>query len=320
MKTFSKTMLLASIVAGITFAGCKKEETLPTPTPNPATPTIASLNALFTHQGAASQYFTIDNSMQQVITGSHGTVVTFAANSFVTMSGGTVTGNVNIELKEIYDKKSMLLSNICTNAELYPSGPKEPLISGGEFYVHATQGNAELKLAPWHTYGVFLPSTTTADPQMGLFNGTLSTNGIQWGASVDSSSSLYPSSAPQGYFANCDSLDWGNADRFLNAPNYSTVTLNVSGTFDPAQIKAFAWYDNVKVVWNFYNAFNASTNEYPDHHTATGVPLHIIVISVKDGVLYTGIVATTLVGNDVLNVTMTQSDETTFANSLTALP
>lgn len=321
MKTISKTLLLASVIAATTFAGCKKEETPdPTPTPNPTVPTIASLNVLFSHQGAQSQFFTINNNTPQTVTGAHGTILTFNANTFVTMSGAPVTGNVTIELKEIYDKKTMLLSNMPTNAELYPSGPKEPLVSAGEFYVHATQGSAQLKLAPWQTYGVFLPSTTPADPQMGMFDGTLTSNGIEWGPNMDSSVAVSTSAAPMGYFANCDSLDWGNADRFLNSPNYSTFTLNVGGTFDPAQIRAYVWYDNVKTVWGLYSAFNSTGNFFTENHTATGVPIHIVVISVKDGVLYTSITATTLAGNDVINVTMAQSDETTFANTLTTLP
>ena len=323
MRTFSKTLLLTSIVAAITFAGCKKEDTPePTPpTPNPVAPSIASLNAFFTDNGAQSQFFTINSASTQTITGNRGTIVGFNANTFVTMSGAPVTGNVTIELKEIYDKKNMLLSNMPTNAELYPGGPKEPLISAGEFYVHATQGSAELKLGPGQTFSVFLPSATTPNPQMTLFDGAAELDTALWTPNVDSSTSIVLPSppAPQGYFATCDSLDWGNADCFLNSPNYTNITMNISGTFDPQEIKAFVWYDNVNVLWSCWDAFNATAGTYSDNHVASGLPAHLIVISVKDGVLYTAILGVTTSTNGVYNLTMTQSDETTFTNALTAL-
>lgn len=319
MKPLSKSTLLAAMIISLAILGCKKDEEPVVPV-TPVTPGLSSLNSLYAHKGAQSQYFTINNNAIQTITGAHGTMITFNANTFVTMAGAPVTGNVTIELKEILDKKTMLLSNVSTNAELYPSGPKEPLVSGGEFYVHATQGNAQLKLAPGQQYSTFLPSATPATQGMSLFDGTATTDGILWSANADSGSAVYAQIAPQGYFTVCDSLDWGNADRFLNAPNYTTVSLNLSGTFDPNQIKAFTWYDNVKVVWSFWDAFNSTTNVYSDSHTATGVSIHLIVISVKDGVLYTAMIPATLMPNAVYNLTMTATDEDTFANSLNSLP
>ncbi|HET6991492.1 MAG TPA: hypothetical protein VFJ43_09225 [Bacteroidia bacterium] len=320
MKKIAQTIMVAAIAATISIAGCKKEDT-PSPTSNPtqSTGSISSLNAFFAHQGAQSQFFTIDNNSVQAITGAHGTVLTFNANSFVTQLGGPVTGNITIELKEIYSKKDMLLSNVSTNAELYPSGPNDALISGGEFYVSATQGNAPLKLAPGQTYGAFLPSATTPNPAMSLFHGGAISNGILWGP-ADSSSTLYASSAPSGYFATCDSIYWGNADCFLSAPNYTTINMNIGGTFDASQIKAYVWYDNSNVVWSCWTPFNSLTNVYSDNHTATGVPVHLIVISVKNGLLYTSVLATTVTANAVYNITMTQTDETTFTNLMSTLP
>ncbi len=325
MRTFSKALLLTSIVAAITFAGCKKETPEPTPTPTPTpipTPSIASLNAFFASEGAQSQFFTINNNTTQTVTGTNGTYVGFNPNSFVTMSGAPVTGNITIELKEIYTKKNMLLSNMPTNAVHYIGGPQEPLISAGEFYIHAKQGTADLKLAPGQTYNVFLPSATTPDPLMSLFDGEFAADTVQWIPNVDSAVNITVavSPAPQGYFATCDSLDWGNADRFLNNPNYTTITMNIAGTFDPTQVSAFVWYDNVNTVWSCWDSFNSTANTFTDSHTASGLPAHLIVISVKDGVLYTGIIAATITTNGVYTITLTASDETAFGNALSTLP
>jgi hypothetical protein len=321
MRPFSKTMMLTSIVAAIIFSGCKKDTPEPTPiTPVTPTPTIASLSAFFSDQGAQSQFFTISNNSTQTITGSNGTIVGFGANTFVTMSGAPVTGNITIELREIYDKKTMLLSNVTSNGEHYPGGPQEPLISGGEFYVHAKQGSADLKLAPGRTYNVFLPNANP-NPNMVLFDGRVDEDTAIWAPNLDSSTSIVLPQlpAPQGYFATCDSLDWGNADCFMNSPNYTNIIMNISGTFDPQQIQAFVWYDNVNVLWSCWSSFNSITNTYSDSHTAAGLPVHLIVISVKDGVLYRAILGTTSSLNGVYNLTMTQSDETTFKNELAAL-
>ncbi|MBA3972346.1 MAG: hypothetical protein H0X46_09440, partial [Bacteroidetes bacterium] len=144
-------------------------------------------------------------------------------------------------------------------------------------------------------------------------------NNILWNSDLDSTNCV-ASYAPMGYFMNCDSLNWGNADQFYSAPSYTTISMNLSGTFDPSQITAYVWYDNVNGIWSCWGGFNSATNLYLDEHVASNVAAHLIVVSVKNGKLYTAILGTTITDNATYNLTLTETSETSFSNSLNTLP
>src|SRR5882757_141608 len=114
----------------------------------------------------------------------------------------------------------------------------------------------------------------------------------------------------------CDSLHWGNADQFMSAPNYTVITLNLSGTFDASQMRACIWYDNVKTIWSVWDTFNSSSSSYAASHIATGIPIHLIVMSVKDGKLYTSVTPTTATANGVYNITLSEMSENDFTSAL----
>src|SRR5688572_10117846 len=56
------------------------------------------------------QHLSISASSGGTITGAKGTKLQFGSNAFTTESGAAVTGTVDIELIEIYDRSSMLLT------------------------------------------------------------------------------------------------------------------------------------------------------------------------------------------------------------------
>src|SRR6187402_634492 len=113
-------------------------------------PNAAALQAMTDENTEAKiQHFTIDATAGGQITGQHGTIVKFPASAFLTSENGVVTGSVDIEFIEIYTRSSMLLTQRPTTGKK-SDGTKAMLVSGGEFYVHATKGNSILK--PSATY------------------------------------------------------------------------------------------------------------------------------------------------------------------------
>ena len=66
--------------------------------------------------------------------------------SCLTLNGNAVNGEVNLELVELFEKGNMLTTNKPTMGTL-PNGDKALLISGGEFFVEATQNGAILETA-----------------------------------------------------------------------------------------------------------------------------------------------------------------------------
>lgn len=60
----------------------------------------------------AKQSFSIDVANPSLITDNAGTSIQFIVNSFEDASGNTVTGNVDVELIEIYGKSDMVFEII----------------------------------------------------------------------------------------------------------------------------------------------------------------------------------------------------------------
>jgi hypothetical protein len=142
--------LFAFLILGI-FA-CKKEKTISEPSqPLPAATNIpgtehkvnnAFLDSFYKANEAPLQAFTLNSGTDGIIKGSNGTVIHFPPNSFLDQNDQPVTGNIEIQLKEIHSKADMILSGAYTVAA------NEYLISGGEIFVKATQQNNVLKLKP----------------------------------------------------------------------------------------------------------------------------------------------------------------------------
>ena len=102
-------LILSMAVFAFIFTGCKdKKDKISPSINNPST----SVDAFLVKNGAQKQDFTInvDNSVV-TITGEKGTKVSFPEDAFVNMENQPVSGAIEIQLIEIYDQASMVLSN-----------------------------------------------------------------------------------------------------------------------------------------------------------------------------------------------------------------
>jgi hypothetical protein len=324
MKRLSLGMFIAAIFVAVILFSCKKEKVpnLAAGLPFPKESSLSSLSSFFASNGAKSQLFVIDNTQSQKVFGAQGTILTFDAHSFVTLSGSAVNGMIEIELKEIYDKKTMLLSNITTMGETYPGGPQESLISGGEFYVNAKQNNEPLKLATGQKYKAFLPSAGNPYSNMYYFNGKNAGEDILWASSVSLSDSIPVSIGGMynGYFMDCDSLKWVNCDMFSKAPTHTTVSLKFSTLFDPSLIRIFFWYDNDKAVVSFGAYYDQATQKYTNSKIPSYIQAHFIAVCVVNGKLYTAITGGYISDNSSFDLDLKESTEKDFSDALSALP
>ena len=98
----------------------------------------------------------------------------------LTLNGSPITGVVDIELIEIFDKANMLKTNRTTLGTL-PDGDKAMLISGGEFLIEASQNGNEIETnCPLELQ---IPSSLTGgdDPAMELWTGRIDENdNVTW--------------------------------------------------------------------------------------------------------------------------------------------
>lgn len=281
MKNSHFLLALVS-VACLTFTGCKKNNE---DSPAPAT----TINDFFEKTEVKSQTFTIttDNG-QSSITGEQGTKVTFPQNAFTTLDGTPVTGTVSIELKEIYDKSDMVLSDRPTMSD------GRLLISGGEIFIGATANGQELRLDANTNILVELAPTTAVDTTMGLFTGSVDDSVFNWTpVDIDTTAarndSLWYVSDPGFYYDPShyifaiSTLGWINCDRFYGeSATYIHVTC--SGEPTPSATKVYLIFKNLNGVAPLHYEWGA--NKYYSVAAPIGEEATLVAFGIKDGKEY----------------------------------
>lgn len=131
-------------------------------------------------------------------------------------NGNPVTGSVQVEIVEIFDRGNMLIANKPTTGQTI-SGQKQLLISGGEFYVNAKQDGIQLSTDCGYQIKVPVALTGGADPEMMAFTGSIDTVGdLAWTAATNSEFWTGQSATGETseYNAILASFGWFNCDMF----------------------------------------------------------------------------------------------------------
>lgn len=304
MKTVSKIIAMA-LVTATCLAACKKEKTTTTGD------NYTSVQSFFSQSKVQTQSFSVNAANGGTITGAKGTTVTFPPNAFITFNGTPVTGNVTVQLKEVFSKKDMIYERV------FPVAKGGHLLnSAGEYFLAANQNGTPLQLKDGKFFEMRLPAQA-ADPNMQFFMLDGAGDSAQWVVPdtavvpVDSQWVVSPVSGfdfttvpDSAYVINCDSLSWGNADVFMY-PTYVDCSFKVmGGTISSANTKAYSVYDGKNTVWPTGDwGGGISNNIITDNHIAA-IPIHFLVISVIDGELYAGSTAVTPANGGVYNVTI----------------
>lgn len=293
MKT-NTWIILPLVALGLFLSGCKKENNQ----------NYSSITQVFAAGKPAQQKFVVDAASGGSITGAKGTVVTFRANSFINANGQTVTGNVNIELREVFSKKDMVYSGV-----LPVSIDGRALNSGGEFFIEAMQNGNRVTLRKGNFMEVRLPAQAVAN-NMEFFLGVDNGNGIVWQepdsnfAIVDSQwvnspvgSFTFASVPDSSYVINIDTTGWCNADAYMTSVNQivdCNFTFSESFTVSSTNTSAYAFFDGTNSVWPLGVSpwGSVANNVINDNHLAD-IPMHILVITVEGGQLYAGTLAVT---------------------------
>lgn len=198
--------------------------------------------------------------------------------SCLKLNGQPVTGAVDIEFVEIFDRGTMLVTNKETMG-LY-NNEKHLLDSGGEFYINATQNGQQLTLDCSMQIKVPTYLTGGTDDDMMPFIGTLDatgsvlwesvSNGEQWNVLLGEIDGI------PTYNAILDNFGWFNCDRFMNpnGPN-TTITPYVPAGYNNSNSHVFlAVRDNP-------NTLGSTGGYFP-----VGLECHLIFVSENDGEFY----------------------------------
>jgi len=318
-----RTLATTALLIGVVIFGCKKDQVEPNPgAPNPGNPnpTTDLISDLFANTGEPLQAFTMDASTWNVITAAKGTRFYFQPNSFVDNLGNVVSGQVDIEIKEVFSKSDMILSN------KFPIGEYGLLESGGQLFINVKQNGAKLQFGSGNSASVDLPVTGTA-PQwgMGLFIGNTAdpeADNLTWAADPDSGWATIcvdSSNQDSSYCFNLDTMDWINLDVYMNDPNQTSATVVVPGGYDDENTRVFVVFNNENAAASLTTYSNGAFVTGSGYAIGIGRSVTFVAIAIKNGEYQSAFAPTTIVANheEILQFSTTTKED--FETALNAL-
>jgi hypothetical protein len=134
---------------------------------------FARLNSFLKKFETPSQYFQVKAKNTITIKCRQGTIFHIKTSDLETENGQPVSGNIDIEVKELFGRRQFLTSNVQTVSD------GELLVSGGAVYVNLTSGGQKIKLKEGKKYLMEFPKLT--DQVMSLYYGQRdSSNQMNW--------------------------------------------------------------------------------------------------------------------------------------------
>ena len=232
----------------------------------------------------------------------------------LTLNGDAVTGTVDIEFVELFDKGSMLVTNKPTMGTL-PNGDKALLISGGEFFVNATQNGADLETTCGFQMTIPANLTGGVDNDMILWEGRIDQDGnLAWdevdnGAAGQDAGVFGEGDQYYGFF---QSFGWSNVDRFYNDPRpKTTILVGVPEGYNNTNSSVFISYDGEDAGLANLDTYDTNTGLFSEHYgqIPIGLECHII-FATEDGDNWKYAIKA---------VTITENGVITFSNDETAI-
>lgn len=326
IRVFFKMMLAGAIL--LSAFGCDDEKGVK---PSPKIDGEALLENFSDHIDELKQEFTIKAADGGIVTGEQGTKVTFYPNGLLTMDGVPVTGDVTIELVEIYKKSDMLLGRKPTNGRT-ADGAMSTLISGGEFFINATQNGQQLKPANGFLLTAPVDNTGGANEGMFIFNGVEKCEGndckLEW---VQGQNRVEVGQKGNGaggvqqteYMAFQSKFGWTNIDKWYSDPRpKTTIHVDVPEGYDRANCAVYLSYDGEPAALASFDVYDDTTGLFTEHYglIPIGLQVHFIFVSVVDGQWNYAIQQATITQNHVQVISnvqpVTEAQLETLVNDL----
>lgn len=237
----------------------------------------------------------------------------------LTLDGNAVTGQIDLDFVELFDKGNMLLTNKPTMGML-PNGDKALLISGGEFFIEATQNGQALDTNC--SIQMSIPSALTGgtDNDMILWNGVIDEDGnLAW----EEDKREDAAGGPQGegglfiegnqYYAFVHDFGWSNVDRFYNDPRpKTTILVDAPDGYDNTNCAIYLSYDGEDTGLANLDTYNTDTGLFSEHYgqIPIGLECHVIFVTEENGNWKYAIKGVTIAENETIVIT---EDDTNVA-------
>lgn len=277
---------------------------------------------------AKKQKFTITAGTGVItLTSAKGVKININGNC-LTKNGNPVTGAVDIEFVELFDKGNMLVTNKPTMG-IMGDGNRNLLISGGEFFIKATQGGQEL--ATTCNMSLLVPASLTdgIDPAMTLWKGIIDDHGnLAWADARDAAGTNGKGGVEAGqnsYYVSFGNFGWTNVDRFYSDPRPKTTILaDAPDGYDNTNSAIYLSYDgegtNALAKLDTYTAAGLFSEHYGQ--IPIGLACHVIFVTEENGNWRYAIKAVTVQANDVYTFSMgetTVGTETQLVAAINAI-
>jgi hypothetical protein len=306
---FRKIGLLFLALAA--FASCDDSEG-----DNKVTPPSASEFAAVRDNALAgkTQHFTATAGDGTItITSAKGVKLNINGNC-LTKNGNAVTGTIDIEYVELFDKGSMLVTNKPTMG-LMADGKKNLLISGGEFFIKATQGGVALQTSC--SMSMIVPTTLTGglDNTMTLWTGVIDeAEELVWREAKAGADGANGKGGVQGegnnYYVTFGNFGWTNVDRFYSDPRpKTTILVDAPEGYDNNNCAIYLSYDgegtNALAKLDTYTAAGLFSEHYGQ--IPVGLACHIIFATEDNGQWRYAIKGVTIAANQTYSFTLAET-------------
>ncbi len=320
MKRNFKTIGLL-FLAAISFVSCDSND-------NEETPATAAefANVRQAALDKITQEFTITaEDGATTLTSENGVKITINGNC-LTKDGNPVTGDVKIEYVELFDKGNMLVTNKPTMG-IMSDGKRNLLISGGEFFIKATQNGKEL--ATTCNISLIVPGSLTdgVDNAMTLWKGIIDDEGnLAWEDARKADGTNGGKGGVQGegtnYYVTFGNFGWTNVDKFYSDPRpKTTILVDAPEGYDNDNCAIYLSYDgegqNALAKLDTYTAEGLFSEHYGQ--IPVGLACHIIFATEDNGNWRYAIKAVTIQANDVFTFTMAETTVGTEAQLVAAI-
>ncbi|HLG33738.1 MAG TPA: hypothetical protein VI757_02575 [Bacteroidia bacterium] len=318
MKVQKNNYLKSLIVAGIFIAATSscKRDALESITGQQTGP-YSSMQDFYNQNGVQPQTFTFNADNPYIIPGNRGTQIYIPGNSLVDSVGNHATGNVKATLKEIYNIKDMILSNVPTT-----SGGSI-LQSGGMFYLEFSANNIQYR--PDTTIIASLPTDSVSIFQnMYVFFGVTDSSGFNWGLADTTVNYVYNNINNSTFNLILDSIGYGwiNCDLFYYSQPLTSVIITPAVTSEHYESVNLAVYLAFPSINSCMNVYSSSVQQSV---TAYSIPVGMQAAAVIIGTgrvtkkPYFGFTIFTVTSGQPVNVSVVQTDEAQIISALQTL-
>lgn len=326
MKKKYSLLFASAIVSLFVSCGPTEEIGLGYSVNVPTQPEVPTFTAPTAQQFSAVQATALENRTQHFTVGTNdpwtsftsekGVIVWLSGNCF-TLNGVPVTGDVDIDYVELFDRGNMLVTNKTTMGVL-PNGDKSLLLSGGEVYINVTQNGQQLENGCG--VSISIPASLTGDEpddDMSLWEGIIDDNGnIAWEEADNEQQEQFAGVEGGNYYAYFNHFGWTNVDRWFSDPRPKTTLLvDVPEGFDNTNSAVYISYNEVGNALANLDVYNEETGLFSEHYgqIPIGLECNVIFVSESEGNWIYAIKAVTIIENGIITFTDGQLQTATEA-------